>query len=154
MSDNDMAPASPADGLRRATRLHMSLAVADLDRSIRFYCDVFGYAAAFRADDLKDWVARLTARAGLTCRLAQLARQGDVLELIEFRDGDAVVSSGSGPVPYGHVAFSTPDMDAALDAARRAGASLMGEVVLFPEGRSAYCREPGGSVFELEEVTP
>ena len=31
------------------------------------------------------------------------------------------------------------------------GATLLGEITTFSEGRSAYCREPAGSVFELTE---
>jgi hypothetical protein len=44
------------------------------------------------------------------------------------------------------------DLDAGLAKARRHGATPVGEVVTYPDGRSIYLREPGGSVLELEEV--
>lgn len=150
-----LAMAKPAASVTaRARAIHVSLAVRDLDRTIAFYREVFGYRVLLHADDLTDEVARLTDRRGLTVRLAQLGRGDDstVIEFIEFHDGPHIPESGGGPVPVGHIAFAVDDLDAALATVRGKGAALLGEIVKFPEGRCCYCREPGGSVFEFEET--
>jgi catechol 2,3-dioxygenase-like lactoylglutathione lyase family enzyme len=145
-----------ATWLRRS--LHAGLATADLDASLEFYCAAFGYRIVFRDDDLKDMVARLTQSSGLTVRLAQIERPGEAtVELLEFKPaglpaGERPRACGDGRIPMGHLAFAVVDLDAAIADLRRAGATPIGDVVMFPEGRCAYCREPGGTVFELEEV--
>lgn len=138
--------------------LHAGLATADLDASLSFYCGAFGYRVVFRDDDLKDMVAGLTATPGLAVRLAQIERPGEAMvELLEFRPaqlapGAKPAACGDGRVPMGHLAFAVSDLDDALADLRRAGAAPIGDIVMFPEGRCVYCREPGGTVFELEEV--
>lgn len=152
MSQSDSKPFSSACWLSRS--LHASLAVRDLDASIAFYEGSLGFRCTFRANELADEVARLMNRAGLACRLAQMRRPGEeVIELIEFRPIDGSrPTSGDGVVPMGHLAFAVTDLNAALEAVCAAGAKPLGDVVLFPEGRCVYAREPGGSVFEFEEI--
>jgi len=149
-------PSSTAEHRRTWLRhgLHASLAVKDLEASLRFYVSLFGFECTFRADDLTDEVARLTGQRGLACRLAQMKRPGEgVVELIEFAPADGSrPASGTGTVPTGHLAFAVEDLDDALADVGRAGAEPLGEIVPFPEGRCVYCREPGGSVFEFEEL--
>jgi catechol 2,3-dioxygenase-like lactoylglutathione lyase family enzyme len=134
--------------------LHASLAVADLDAAMRFLVDSLDFGVELRAEDLTDEVARLTGRAGLTVRLAILARPDDRcrLELIEFRDAAIVPHAAAGPVPLAHVAFAVADLEAGMSRLTAAGAAPLGEVVAFPEGRCVYLRAPGGLVVELEEL--
>jgi predicted enzyme related to lactoylglutathione lyase len=139
-------------GLSGST-LHFSLSVSDIDRSLEFFRQVLGYELQFVADDLTDEIARITGRPGLVCRLVQLAGpRPPAIELIEFHDDGEVPSSSSGPIPMAHIAYEVSNIDIALEACRRAGAELLGEVVEFPEGRCAYVREPGGAVVEFEEA--
>jgi len=145
-----------AKWLRRS--LHAGLATADLEASLLFYASAFGYRVVFRDDDLKDMVARLTSMSGLAVRLAQIERPGEAtVELLEFRAADLPQSArpaacGDGRIPMGHLAFAVSNLDDALSDLRSVGAEPLGDVVMFPEGRCVYCREPGGTVFELEEV--
>ncbi|MCL4186469.1 MAG: VOC family protein [Rhodobacteraceae bacterium] len=138
--------------------LHASVAVDDLDAASAFLAGALGFRVDFVADDLTDEVARLTTRAGLTVRLAQLSRHGEAcrVELIEFRDpgrGGAVPPTpADGPVPLAHLAVAAADLDAGMRRLAAAGAVPLGEVVVFPEGRCIYLRGPGGVVIELEEV--
>ncbi|MBM3522601.1 MAG: hypothetical protein FJX57_06560 [Alphaproteobacteria bacterium] len=151
-----VAPQPQGAWLRRS--LHAGLATGDLDASLAFYCGNFGYEIVFRDDDLKDMVARLTESPGLRVRLAQIQRPGEAtVELLEFRPRDLPTHAppracGDGRTPMGHLAFAVTDIEAALRDLRAAGAAPIGEIVMFPEGRCIYCREPGGTVFELEEV--
>jgi catechol 2,3-dioxygenase-like lactoylglutathione lyase family enzyme len=133
-----------------ATWSHSSLAVRDLDRAVAFYRDAFGFELVFEARALAGLIASIVGSPGLDCDLAQLrhSRSRHVLELIAFRSPEAAVDARP---PVGHVAFTVADVDPALAAVSALGARPVGEVTRFPEGRSVYCREPGGSVFELSD---
>lgn len=127
---------------------HTSLAVDDLDRAVDFYRAAFGCEVAFEDYGMADLIERVAGVSGLECDLAQLRlpHSQHLLELIAFRNPQ--VQRGGGP-PSGHVAFLVADLDRALAEVERLGARRLGEVTVFPEGRSVYCREPSGSVFEL-----
>lgn len=132
---------------------HSSLAVDDLDRALAFYRVAFGYELVFEDRGMTGLIERVAGLPGLECDLAQLRLPGSQhgLELIAFRNPCAV---GRERPPTGHVAFQVVDLDRALKVVRELGAEQLGEVTVFPEGRSVYCREPAGSVFELCEVRP
>ena len=137
--------------LKDSAVLHFSVCVDDLDRSIAFYGAAFGFRPSLPATDLGDAFARMVGRPGLSARLAQLshASRPEVLELIAIAGEPG---AAAGPAPLAHIAFQVSDLPEAIASARAEGAVQMGEVVTFAEGRSTYCREPGGSVFELEEL--
>lgn len=72
-----------------------------------------------------------------------------VLELLEFPTS----SAKDKPIYAGaaHLSFAVDDLDAALARLEQLGGTRLGEVVVFAEGKSVYCIEPGGSFLELEE---
>ena len=136
---------------------HTSLAVRDLDAATAFYRDAFGYEVLFRETGMSRQIASMTGIDGLTCDLAQLRseRSDHVLELIAFHPP----APGGAPPPdraplrpgAAHVAFAVEDLEAALAAVEAFGATRLGGITEFSEGRSVYCREPAGSFFEMEE---
>jgi catechol 2,3-dioxygenase-like lactoylglutathione lyase family enzyme len=132
---------------------HSSLAVDDLERSIGFYREAFGYDVTFAERGMKRLIEQIAGIRGLECDLAQLRSPASehVLELIAFRHPTAEIVSLGRP-PAAHVAFRVTDIFRALGAVEVLGAEPLGEVTAFPDGRSVYCREPGGSVFELSEA--
>ncbi|MGH3277085.1 MAG: VOC family protein [Streptosporangiaceae bacterium] len=144
-----------ADGIEVPRLLHASLAVNDLERSLGFYTAMFSVRVVLHERCMTDLIQRTTGLPGVVCDLAQLHfADGDVLlELIAFRqvpagrEDDAPVRAG-----HGHFCLGVTDLDATLARAQRHGATPVGQVVTYPEGRSVYLREPGGSVLELEEV--
>ena len=132
---------------------HVGLAVQDLQASVAFYEAMFGFSVRFQAK-LADDIASITGEAGLTCQLAQLSRGGEmVLELLEFSTSSMKSPTNDKPIYAGaaHVSFAVTDLDAALEQLEHLGGKRLGEVVVFAEGKSAYCLEPGGSFLELEE---
>ncbi|MBM3585623.1 MAG: VOC family protein [Alphaproteobacteria bacterium] len=132
---------------------HTSLAVADLDWTVTFYCAAFGFRLAFDERGMTREIRSMTGRERLACDLAMLSspHAGQMLELIAFRGGgkDLALPLAAGA---GHIAFEGADLDKALGEVMRLGARPIGAVTSFPEGRATYCREPGGSFFELEEL--
>jgi predicted enzyme related to lactoylglutathione lyase len=131
---------------------HSSLAVLDLDRSVAFYECAFGYDVVFAEHGMSSLIAQIAGIPGLRCDLAQLRRPGSehILELIAFANPAADVAPELPPA--GHVAFRVAVLDRALELVEKLGATRLGQVTEFPDGRSVYCREPGGSIFELSEA--
>lgn len=132
---------------------HTSLAVRDLEAAMAFYGAAFGYEPLFVERDMGDQIARMAGVPGLRCDLAQLRSpiSGHILELIAFHPS---APAPAAPVDPGraHVAFQVEDLDRALAHLRTLGAEPIGEITRFDEGRCVYCREPSGTVFELEET--
>ncbi len=134
--------------------LHSSLAVRDLDVAVGFYRDAFAAEEVFEEREIGDLIQRTLGLSEVRCDLAQLRLPGtpQLVELIAFRD---VPSGGEDRVPvrvgHGHVCFAVEDLELALTHVEGLGAQRIGEVVAYPDGRAIYLREPGGSVFELEE---
>ncbi|MFQ6550339.1 VOC family protein [Aestuariibius sp. 2305UL40-4] len=137
--------------VKNAAILHFSVCVDDLDRSVAFYGAAFGFAPTLLGTDLGDAFARMVGSSRVSARLAQLTHgtRHEVLELIAI---EGQPGAAAGPTPLAHVAFQVPNLTKAIASAEAEGAAPLGEVVTFAEGRSVYCREPGGSVFELEEL--
>lgn len=135
---------------------HTSLSVTDLDRATGFYGEAFGYEVLFEARGMTGQMADITGVPGLECDLAQMSSSlsDHVLELVEFRDYEGEGGESAAPLRPGaaHLAFVVEDLEAEIERVGRLGAEVLGGVVEFDEGRSAYCREPSGTVFELEEL--
>jgi glyoxylase I family protein len=131
---------------------HASLAVADVDLSVPFYCEAFGCEQVFEARGMTDLIQSVAGMPELRCDLAILRVPGSaqLLELIAFRNPGAEVESRP---PCGHVEFAVADLERSLAAVERLGARPVGRVTSFPEGPSVYYSEPGGSVFELTQYT-
>jgi catechol 2,3-dioxygenase-like lactoylglutathione lyase family enzyme len=133
---------------------HVSLAVSDIDLSIAFYAAAFGYEVVFIERDMAKEIRSMTGVETLSCHLAQLARadDGPRLELIEFTGHALPAQQLPLATGCGHVGFVVDDLDDALREVIAAKAEPIGSITVFPEGRSTYCRAPGGSFFELLEM--
>ncbi|GAA1575059.1 VOC family protein [Leucobacter aridicollis] len=135
---------------------HHGLVVADLDQAVEFYSAELRFHEEFRVTNMGDLFQRTVGVPGITCDLVQLRNEtADTrLELIRVH----AVPAGLDPslpvhVGVGHTAFLVTDIAAAVEATRRAGGEMLGEIVEFSEGPAAYLRSPGGIIFELEEPT-
>ncbi|HEX6569428.1 MAG TPA: VOC family protein [Acidimicrobiales bacterium] len=129
---------------------HVGLCVTDLDRSRRFYEQVFGCT---HRDDLRvpDAAASRLLRVAEPVRLTAvyLERDGFVLELLHFaRDGNAPRRDRSFTEPgLTHISFSVGDV--AVTCAKVA--ALGGEVLADTDvgGRAIMVRDPDGQLLEL-----
>ncbi len=134
---------------------HTSLAVNNLDQAINFYKAAFGFKEEiFRERGMTNQIQSMVGLSGVTCDIAQLRSpfSGQILELIAFQHLPAGREE-HGPTRAGtaHIALKVVDLDRALHEVRLLGAEPIGEITEFSDGRAVYCREPSGTVFELEE---
>jgi catechol 2,3-dioxygenase-like lactoylglutathione lyase family enzyme len=110
---------------------HVAAAVSDLDRTARFYREVFGCVEVYRGDDF-----------------VQLQTPGtrDVL-VFERRDPEKVGKSG-GIAHFGFRLRDPKDIDAAADAITRAGGAVKEQGEFVPGEPYVFASDPDG--YEIE----
>lgn len=142
---------------------HIGICVTDLDRSARFYVDVFGFTQLYALDMVGDEVAATMEQPG-TFRSAMLLRDDLRLELLQWVD---VATSGTGErkpmtqLGFTHLSFRVDAIDDLSAAVRAAGGQVLDHAltVLGDEGDAArtkllYLLDPDGTRIEVMENVP
>ena len=130
----------------------ITLAVADLDRSLAFYRDGLGLEETSGVTGTK-WVGDETNAAGAVVMFN--LRGGLVLALYPrselAKDADIPVEPPkTGELSIGHLVESKAEVDALLAQAEAAGATLTGQPHDRPWGiYSGYFRDPDGHLWEI-----
>jgi len=132
---------------------HASLAVTDLDAAIGFFSEGLGLTLAFQERGMTDQIASMLGRPGATCDLAQLVIPGTEarLEVIAFHGHPAPGEPAPITPGQGHTAFRVAGFDVVVARLERLGATRLGAVTEFSDGRSVYLITPVGAVIEIEE---
>ncbi len=139
---------------------HLGLCVADLERSLRFYCDGLGFepSAAFELDDTTvPAIARgleLDGPVSVTSQFVQLGAMK--IELLHYRTPQPTgrPSNNRAQLGFTHLSFHVDDVDAA--AARLVG---YGGTIL-PDTRAdvgveiVFLADPDGARIELMAPKP
>lgn len=119
-------------------RLHfVTLVVADLDRARRFYLDGLGWSAAFSGDDV--FMIHVGEKLVLSLWAESAARD----EIGEVQRG------GTLPFTLAHNVASPAEVDAVLETARGAGATVHAAVEREWGGYSGYFTDPEGFRWEV-----
>ena len=140
---------------------HIGIGVSDLDRSIRFYSDVFGFTELYRLDFNDDEVAATMEQEG-AFRSAMLIRDDVRVELLQWVD---VPVSGGGKKPmtelgFTHLSFRVDDVDDLTDAVVAAGGAVHPQTLshVGPEGAPQagllYYTDPDGTRIEVMSNVP
>jgi catechol 2,3-dioxygenase-like lactoylglutathione lyase family enzyme len=138
---------------------HVGISVADIDRSIAFYREMFGMEQAcdvFAFDGPRfSAVMGLPQASGRMCMITG----GDVaLELFEFAAPEPEAQDPAYPVAnhgISHFGFEVEDIEAVHARLSAAGVTLHAPVTTFASGMKAtYGRDPDGNVFEIMERGP
>ena len=120
--------------------LHTMLRVGDLDRSVRFYCDMFGMVE-LRRRDVPD--------GHYTLGFLGYAERPDQTELeLTYNYGVDKYDLGTG---FGHLAIGMPDVYAACERMRSRGAKITREPgpVKFGITVIAFVEDPDGYKIQL-----
>ncbi|MBF0211939.1 MAG: VOC family protein [Magnetococcales bacterium] len=136
---------------------HTGLVVADLDRAIRFWCDLCGMTVSRQMEESGphiDAMLGLTDARLTTVKLA--APDGALLELLHFHshpdkpcwEGEAC-STG-----FTHIALTVENLEETCARLVAAGCTLNAPPQYSPDGyaKVTYARGPEGILLELVEV--
>lgn len=145
---------------------HLNIVVGDMERSLRFYEDVFGWKRGFEAVLEGEWIETVTGIPGARARCVFLEAEGSPirLEMLQYETPRGVpVPANSLPNTPGlrHLAFVVDDMDAVLSRLEDAGVDLVGPPVTVPfsvgtMGRKCLCYflDPDGTLLEAAAYGP
>lgn len=134
---------------------HVGLCVAELDRAIRFYGEVFGFVERNRLeipDPVASKLLRVSEPVGLTAvylTLGDPAAGGAVLELLHFdRPGNDPQRERSITEPgLTHLSLTVDDVAAACERVREAGGEVLDDTDM--GGFAILVRDLDGQVLEL-----
>jgi lactoylglutathione lyase len=128
---------------------HLGQCVTDLERSKRFYTELFAFEVEREIhppDELSAKLLGLTPPLGMTA--TYLRRDGLVLELLHFADGPTRPAATRVMNEPGltHVSVSVDDVDAVVArVAEYGGEALPGTNI----GNGCFVRDPDGQLIEL-----
>jgi len=137
---------------------HTAISTANLDRAVRFYCDLFGFAVATEfswpaGSELTDRIMDLTGTAG---RAAMLRKDNAMIELFEFSSPQPRPAPPHRPVcDHGltHLCFDIQDIGAEFERLSAAGMRFhCPPQRIGPSEWATYGRDPDGNVIELIQI--
>lgn len=141
---------------------HVGISVESIDRSVAFWERFLGATHPETRVVDAPFIGDLVGYAGVTLHIAWVdIPGGDRLELVEYRGRpEAALPHGSAHPGSLHICLGVRDLDMAIEAALKAGATLASaSAVEIPAGpnkgaRHAYVRDPDGATIELRQAPP
>jgi catechol 2,3-dioxygenase-like lactoylglutathione lyase family enzyme len=145
---------------------HLNIVVADMARSLAFYCDVLGCTKTKEAHLEGEWIEKIVGLRGVKAHavFVELPGGGPRIELLHYHspEGVAVPESGKANTRgLRHFALRVDDIAGVTATLRAAGVEVWGEpakvpggVVKFDEGGGktlVYFLDPDGVIVELAE---
>ena len=145
MPDTNSTPADP-------TVHHTGLTVSDLDRSVEFYTDVFGWTVEARFSVAGDAFETVVGSEGVSGRFVHLDGGDGRIELVEYDPADSARDPPTLPQPGGtHLAVAVDDVDAFLDGLPEDTDPLSEPRTTESGTRLVFVRDPDGNLVELLE---
>jgi glyoxylase I family protein len=141
---------------------HIGIGVSDMERSVRFYCDVFDFTQLYALDFENNEVAATMEQEG-AFKSAMLLR-GDVrIELLQWVGVPTTGSRERKPMTelgFTHLSFRVEEIDDLTDAVLAAGGAVHPQTLAYvgPEGTAQtallYYTDPDGTRIEVMTNVP
>ena len=137
----------------RSEILHVGMTVSDLDRTVEFYCGLFGLRKVSRGQAGGEQVATVVGIAHAEMRIAMLAGENLLVELIQYTVGNGQPAAPStNDIGSAHVCLSVDDIDAVYRELYEKGVEFVAppSPPLDDAGtRVVFVRDPDGIPVEL-----
>jgi catechol 2,3-dioxygenase-like lactoylglutathione lyase family enzyme len=135
---------------------HIALSVADIERSILFYCNVLGFKRVLQIEcPAESKLGDVVGLPGCCARIAKLESGTVILELFEYQSPQGkVIPSARTQADHGfsHIGFATDDIHADYERLSRAGVRFYGEPLEYRPGVwNVYFYGPDGETCELRQ---
>jgi catechol 2,3-dioxygenase-like lactoylglutathione lyase family enzyme len=129
---------------------HVGQCVTDLERSKRFYCELFGFTVEREINPPDESSARLLSlEPPLAMTAAYLVRDGLVLELLHFgadEQSRPYRARHMNEPGLTHISLSVDDVDAACARVPEFGGTVIDSSNI---GNAVFVRDPDGQLVEL-----
>ena len=145
---------------------HLNIVVADMARSLKFYCGVLGFAKTKEAQLAGDWIERIVGLRGVRAHAVFIEAQGGGtrIELLKYEaPAGATFAENSRANTTGlrHFALRVTDITAMVAKLRAAGVEVFSDPVRVPDGvvrfdagatkTLVYFLDPDGVIIELAD---
>jgi glyoxylase I family protein len=136
---------------------HAGLVVADLEQSLKFWCDAMGFVVSRQIEESGPHIDAMMGLKDVKVTTVKLAApDGNLLELLCFHSHPDKPRWAGKPYSTGftHIALTVKDMEETLHRLEQFGASIPAEPQLSPGGhvKVIYATGPEGVLLELVEV--
>ncbi len=136
---------------------HVGLVVADLEKSLKFWCDTMGFVVSRQMEESGSHIDAMMGLRNVKVTTAKLAApDGNLLELLCFHSHPDKPQWAGKPYSTGftHIALTVQDLDETLRRLKLVGARVPAEPQLSPDGqvKVIYASGPEGVLLELVEV--
>ncbi len=136
---------------------HVGLVVADLEKSLKFWCDAMGFVVSRQMEESGPHTGAMMGLKDVRVTTVKLAApDGNLLELLCFHSHPDKPRWAGTPYSTGftHIALTVMNLDAMMHRLVRFGVSIPAEPQLSPDGqvKVIYATGPEGVLLELVEV--
>ena len=134
---------------------HVALSVADIDRSIRFYCETFGMTLVSRtafSGKLFDNIMELDEAQGLACTLALGHAQLELFQFFNPAGRPQILDRPVNDLGITHLCFKVHDIHEAYERLSQGGVRFHCPPQDGGWALATYARDPDGNIFELYEI--
>lgn len=136
---------------------HAGLVVADLEQSLKFWCDGMGFVVSRLMEESGPHIDAMMGLKEVRVTTAKLAApDGSLLELLCFHSHPDKPRWSGTPYSTGfnHIALTVKDLDETLSRLKQFGTSIPAQPQLSTDGKVKviYATGPEGVLLELVEV--
>jgi glyoxylase I family protein len=136
---------------------HISVTVADMDRSLAFYRDLLGLKEVERHRLEGETISTMAGKPEVLLQVVRLAAPdtpGILLDLQQYLKPEGKVSNAQlGDVGHAHFCFGVPDLDQAFQELTAKGVEFVSRPVQFDLGWGildvVFMKDPDGFIVEL-----
>lgn len=136
---------------------HVGLVVADLEKSLKFWCDTMGFVVSCQMEESGPHIDAMMGLKDVRVTTAKLsAPDGNLLELLFFHSHTDEPHWVGKPYSTGltHLAMTVQDLDETCRRLKQAGVTFPAEPQRSPDGvaKVIYAKGPEGVLLELVEI--
>jgi catechol 2,3-dioxygenase-like lactoylglutathione lyase family enzyme len=150
-------PAAAAEGVVSIRCRNYTLSVADMQKSVRFYTEVFGFKIERPSVKVGSAIDKVVELKNVNVELQSLMKDGVRLQLACYTSptpvdgGPRLALNRRG---FTHHAFDVTDVDAVLELAKKFGGTVIEESLMTRNGKTsiAFLLDPDGTRVELVGV--
>jgi len=141
---------------------HVGLTVSQLEESVRFYCNSFGFEQVMQQQIDAAYLGSIVGIPGADVRMAHLRLPGGtlVVELFQYVSGaESAPRLVPNRIGNAHLCFVVDDIRAEYERLLATGVDFVSAPVAIDAGRntggvSCYLRDPDGITLELFQAPP